>query len=660
MEEALPLTATHPANPNTDKSGDRSLEPAPLRTPFKRIAMALSGGGYRAASYSIGVMSYLHRVKYKDGKSLMDNVEFISSASGGSFPAMLYVAYTKRGLPFEKVYEKLTHFMDGQTLLENIAAELNDDTKWEEGGKSRNLINAFARIYDRDLFEGETFGVFWEEKAGRALEICVNATEFYRGLSFRWQTKGVKDMGFGSGEGWTGNNYIFFDKENNKAALDTLKKIKLGDVMASSSCFPGGFEPIVFPQDFSYEGLQKETLQGAMTITDYNNQRRQLDTAIGLMDGGVDDNQGLYSAMLADQRRRGNDQDGNGFDLIMISDVSSYFMDPYVPPTTGAKGNLRKKSIAQSIKSLHTGFNRLNKAVKIGGIVSVILLVISLLLLSFSEERGLLNMAYLLLSPAVIGLVSVALITGFKAGSPLFAWLSGAFSAKPGEVVAYLKEEAPSVSGFSDKFMLSLLNALKGAKLGVLEQMVKARFGSVLSMVMDINLKQTRRLIFGMFYGEFHGDGTWQHRRVANFIYDLSNFNINGRTGNISKKFKAAPNDPQADWLRETSDVLLKGCQKINADAEEARTMGTTLWFDKTDSERSRMKKVIACGQFTTCGKLLEYVLDIELKMKREATLPETQRTIIFTGEEQALFNDIKQQLTEDWKKFKQQPDFLI
>jgi hypothetical protein len=208
--------------------------------------------------------------------------------------------------------------------------------------------------------------------------------------------------------------------------------------------------------------------------------------------------------------------------------------------------------------------------------------------------------------------------------------------------------------------MLSLLNALKGAKFGVLEQMAKARFGSVLSMVMDINLKQTRRLIFGMFYGEFHGDGTWQHRRVANFIYDLSNFNVNGRTGNIMKKFKAGPGDPLAGWVKETSDLLLNDCQKINADAEAARTMGTTLWFDKTDSETSRMKKVIACGQFTTCGKLLEYVLDIELKMKKEADLPETARTIDFTTEEQTLFNDIKKQLTDDWKKFKQQPDFLI
>ena len=61
----------------------------------------------------------------------------------------------------------------------------------------------------------------------------------------------------------------------------------------------------------------------------------------------------------------------------------------------------------------------------------------------------------------------------------------------------------------------------------------------------------------------------------------------------------------------------------------------------------------------TTCGKLLEYVLDVELKMKREAALPEEGRTIILSAEELALFNDIKKQLQDDWKRFKQQPDFL-
>jgi len=72
------------------------------------------------------------------------------------------------------------------------------------------------------------------------------------------------------------------------------------------------------------------------------------------------------------------------------------------------------------------------------------------------------------------------------------------------------------------------------------------------------------------------------------------------------------------------------------------------------------MKKVIACGQFTTCAKLLEYSLEIELKMKREASLPAAERTILFSDEDLNIFNVVKKQLEDDWKQFKLQPDFLV
>jgi len=80
-------------------------------------------------------------------------------------------------------------------------------------------------------------------------------------------------------DGKTGNQYIYFNKID-KTALETLKQIKLGDIMASSSCFPAGFEPIIYPRDFSYaarddvkkkKGLDCSTLEQAMIITDYNN-----------------------------------------------------------------------------------------------------------------------------------------------------------------------------------------------------------------------------------------------------------------------------------------------------------------------------------------------------------------------------------------------------
>ncbi|MES1161143.1 MAG: patatin-like phospholipase family protein, partial [Bacteroidota bacterium] len=361
MDEPLINTLTPSHDPAADKTDKFQLAFIPLKTPFGKIAMALSGGGFRAASFSIGAMSYLRRVQYGEGRSLLDNVEFISSASGGTFPGILYSAYAKKGIPFEKVYKDMLSFMEGESLLEDVLRLLNDDKSWEGEEKNRNLINAFAKIYDGKLFKGETFGVYWGKgigaaggtegvvevaegvagaKAGRReIEVCFNSTEFVRGLSFRWQTNGglLRDKTFDAGK--TGNGYIYIDKKT-QTHLETLQRIKLGDIMASSSCFPGGFEPIVYPEDFSYsvlrdgkqggQGLSSDKLKQAVIVTDYDNEPRMLDGSIGLMDGGVDDNQGLYSAILADTRRRKSDEN-NGFDLIMVTDVASYFMDPYLP-----------------------------------------------------------------------------------------------------------------------------------------------------------------------------------------------------------------------------------------------------------------------------------------------------------------------------------------
>ena len=59
--------------------------------PFKSIGLCFSGGGYRATFFSLGVLAYLDRIKYQDN-SLLENVEAISSVSGGT---ILGVAYSK-------------------------------------------------------------------------------------------------------------------------------------------------------------------------------------------------------------------------------------------------------------------------------------------------------------------------------------------------------------------------------------------------------------------------------------------------------------------------------------------------------------------------------------------------------------------------------------
>ncbi|MBK8504575.1 MAG: hypothetical protein IPL46_21635 [Saprospiraceae bacterium] len=51
--------------------------------PFGRIALCCSGGGYRAASFHLGAMSYLQKLRFA-GRPLLENVKAISTVSGGT------------------------------------------------------------------------------------------------------------------------------------------------------------------------------------------------------------------------------------------------------------------------------------------------------------------------------------------------------------------------------------------------------------------------------------------------------------------------------------------------------------------------------------------------------------------------------------------------
>ena len=57
--------------------------------PFERIALCCSGGGYRAASFHLGAMAYLHKLKF-EGRPLLENVKAISTVSGGTITGVVY------------------------------------------------------------------------------------------------------------------------------------------------------------------------------------------------------------------------------------------------------------------------------------------------------------------------------------------------------------------------------------------------------------------------------------------------------------------------------------------------------------------------------------------------------------------------------------------
>ena len=64
---------------------------------MEEIAISLSGGGYRAAMFHLGTLSYLNRVLLPNGKSLLNVVNTISSISGGTITGLWYMMHVCKG-----------------------------------------------------------------------------------------------------------------------------------------------------------------------------------------------------------------------------------------------------------------------------------------------------------------------------------------------------------------------------------------------------------------------------------------------------------------------------------------------------------------------------------------------------------------------------------
>jgi predicted acylesterase/phospholipase RssA len=559
---------------------------------MENIALAFSGGGFRAAAFSLGALSYLNEVEI-DGKRLIQNVKFIGSTSGGSLTNIFYSLSVARGGGFLPTYQKALQVMNGEDLISNVFKILKSKEKWNgRDDKSRNLINGFSIAYD-ELFGHATFKHLYEPAPGvipHLEDVCVNATEFTNGLSFRFQSQN-KHLPSGR----IGNYYIYFNDP------DVGGQLLLGDIMACSSCFSGGFEPVIFPDDFGYGALTREHLGRSIslkanpfTIKDpsrdllSSEEFKKVPGRFGLMDGGVADNQAIDSVFKSNARRKSV---GKGFDLVIVTDVGSYFVDGYTLPMEKRNwyNNFTLQQVVNGIKILGLAFV---------GILAWVLLK------NWAEW-----MKYVIVLP----------------GLSLAAYLAGAF---------YLNREKRKA--FKEKstwlvVLFSYVNYFLTIRYSRIKQMATSRLKSVFLLADDLYLKQIRRL----YYEKIYSDAELRTITVSNAIYDLS----------LAKQ--------HADQDQGLPDELSYGSTKGNEPAEiqpppghylimiaeQARLMPTTLWFDQFQKEAGCLKAIVGAGQFTTCYNLLKYY---------------TKKTDL-TASEQRL----KEILTADWKKFNAQPFYL-
>ena len=303
-----------------------------------KVGLGLSGGGFRASLFHIGVLARLAEL------DALRHVEVISCVSGGSIVGAHY---------YLEIRKLLKEKADDQIRREDYIEIVNRISKDFLAGVQRNIRTRVAAefttnlkmIFTRNYSRTERVGELYEEE----LYSRVNDGE---GQQDRWlndlfiQPKGEVENFAPKHDNWrraskvpmlilnattlnTGHNWQFTaswmgeppiaintDVDGNyrlrrmyyKEAPPDHRRIRLGHAVAASACVPGLFEPIVL--DKLYE-----------------------DVTVRLVDGGVHDNQGIMGLLEQDCT------------VIIVSDASGQ-MGTQDDPSRGLLGvPLRSNSI---------------------------------------------------------------------------------------------------------------------------------------------------------------------------------------------------------------------------------------------------------------------------------------------------------------------------
>jgi predicted acylesterase/phospholipase RssA/MinD-like ATPase involved in chromosome partitioning or flagellar assembly len=311
-----------------------------------KVGLALSGGGFRAALYHIGVLARLAEL------DMLRRVEVISCVSGGSIIGAHYYLELRKLLrenadrqirrsDYIGIVKRIERdFLAGvqRNIRTRIAANLWINLKmifWpnysrtqrlgelyekhifsrvEDGeGGSHLLYKKYKHRYLNDLKvrpKGETdFDIKtdnWRRK-NKVPMLILNATSLNTGHNWQFTATFMGEPPTPIDTDIDGNyrlRRMYYEQ-----APKRRRKIRLGHAVAASSCVPGLFEPLPLP------GLYKDKM-------------------VRLVDGGVHDNQGIASlleqgcAMLlvsdASGQMNAEDEPGNGpFNVLLRSDSIS-------------------------------------------------------------------------------------------------------------------------------------------------------------------------------------------------------------------------------------------------------------------------------------------------------------------------------------------------
>jgi NTE family protein len=139
------------------------------------LNLAFSGGGVRAAAFSYGVLKALRDTQVSIGghpRRLLDEVDAITSVSGGSFTAAYFGLYGERTFTdFE------TAFLRRDVEQALISRVISPSSVLDSAGRTESAI----KDYDENVFHGATFA---DLARAQGPLVVINATDLGHGVRF--------------------------------------------------------------------------------------------------------------------------------------------------------------------------------------------------------------------------------------------------------------------------------------------------------------------------------------------------------------------------------------------------------------------------------------------------------------------------------------------
>lgn len=515
------------------------------------IGMTFSGGGYRAATFDLGSLSFLNSIRLEDGRTLLGCVTALSSVSGGTIPAVKYMLALAHGQSIDEMVSELFGFLCNEDLVVTALQGMSS----EKANRNASLIKIMAGIYDEYLFDHATMGDIIDNIHHIPVkDYTALATDFNHALPFRFRVT--------EGKSTTGERlyYGLFGNSKNIIGLKVARHITAGEALACSSCFPSGFEPMMYPDDFKVS----QNPDIAKTIT----------KRFGIMDGGVADNQGIESIVLAEQRRRDYRKDRSrtdkALDLVIVSDVTSPYMNGYEPS---------EQMLSKGAGKLTIGRLRNYGLIAEGVIIALFILSI---VLGSGFWTGVMSV--------ILAIVTAANVAGACLKNKMFDAIGKTFIGKNATFLSH-------------------------TKFATLEAMLMNRAKSVVMLSSEVFLKRMRQLNYQVLYE----NPAWENRRITSTVYELR------------PEEKWEDRLPNSEGKRKDKNEMelpqyLAPSEAIQQNSTLAASMGTTLWFTSKDKAAGKPQALLAAGQYTMCFNLLDYLERID---KNPTNLTDGHRLII-------------------------------